>query len=86
MPARYTDRNRLPGGIHFSGSGYGRRHLHQQQRWASNGRKPIPNGNTVTVNLHNVSNAQTLGITLTNVNNGIAMGDVGVTMGVFWEM
>jgi len=40
------------------------------------------NGTSIAVNLHNVSNVQTLGITLTNVNNGGAVGDVGVTMGV----
>src|SRR6185295_10576567 len=43
---------------------------------------PVINGQNVIVNLHNVSNAQTLGITLKNVNNGAAVGDVGVSMGV----
>ena len=43
---------------------------------------PVANGVTVTVDLHNVSNAQVLGITLKNVTHGTDVGDVGVTMGV----
>jgi hypothetical protein len=40
------------------------------------------NGGTVTINLTNVSNAQTLAINLLGVNNGTAFGDVTVFMGV----
>jgi hypothetical protein len=43
---------------------------------------PIVAGKTVTVNLHNVTNAQTIGLTLTNVRHGNDIGDAGVTMGV----
>ena len=44
---------------------------------------PIIAGKTVTVNLHNVTNAQTIGVTLTNVRHGTDIGgDVGVAMGV----
>ncbi|HJT82155.1 MAG TPA: dockerin type I domain-containing protein, partial [Chthoniobacterales bacterium] len=43
---------------------------------------PILNGNTVTINLHNVTNEQTLGITLKNVTHGADVGDVGVAMGI----
>jgi hypothetical protein len=43
---------------------------------------PVIAGNNVAVNLHNVSNAQTLGITLTNVAHGSEVGNVGVTMSV----
>ena len=40
------------------------------------------NGSTVTINLTNVSNAQTLAINLLGVNDGTAFGDVTVFMGV----
>jgi hypothetical protein len=43
---------------------------------------PIVAGKTVTVNLHNVTNAQRLGVTLTNVRHGTDVGDAGVAMGV----
>ncbi len=39
-------------------------------------------GNTVTINLATVANAQTLGITLLNVNNGSTTGDIAIQMGV----
>ena len=43
---------------------------------------PITNSKTVTVNLHNVTNAQTIGITLKDVHRGMDTGNVGVTMDV----
>jgi len=40
-------------------------------------------GGVVTVNLSNVSDAQTITVTLTNVNDGTHLGDVSIAMGVF---
>ncbi|MFL6513687.1 MAG: hypothetical protein ACJ8M1_01545 [Chthoniobacterales bacterium] len=43
---------------------------------------PVVSGTEVAVNLHNVSNAQTVVVTLTNVNDGAHTGNVGVPMSV----
>ena len=43
---------------------------------------PTISGNLVTVNLTNVSNAQTVRVNLTGVSDGINSGDVHVLMGV----
>jgi hypothetical protein len=43
---------------------------------------PGVDGAKVTVNLHNVSNAQRLTVTLTNVNDGTHTGDISVPMSV----
>jgi hypothetical protein len=43
---------------------------------------PIANSKTVTANLHNVSHAQTIGITLANVRHGMETGNLGVVMDV----
>jgi hypothetical protein len=39
-----------------------------------------PDGRTVTLNLTNVSNAQTLAVTFSGVSNGTSTGDVTVPM------
>ena len=43
---------------------------------------PVVNNQLVTINLHHVSNQQTLVISLTNVSNGTQTGNVSVPMGV----
>jgi hypothetical protein len=56
------------GGVNFVGSG--------------SADTPVVNGTKVTVNLHNVANAQRLTITLTNVSDGSHTADVAVPMRV----
>ena len=81
VPQRTGRRNRSQDGRYLCQSGNCRQRLrylwHGHRLWQS-----CCGGNTVTVNLTGVTNAQTIMVTLSSVNDGTTMGNVVVPMSV----